>query len=358
MRDGLASLHCWPMECVATGRGQHPVCVPISRLTQPTPLVPCLAERWPLLLDPNLTALQWAKEREGKRGGLVCSRMGAPDLLRVMERAVAEVWLCQEGREGCNCMHANVPGYGDSRRACSSKAFMLQVSESVKLCRSLLQGHTLLIENMGESVDAVLMPVITRATYKKASRGASGTWLVILLLHKWLRLTCTTCFLPTSFPFLPAGPLAVREAGGKGGGVQQGVPPPPAHQGHQPSPWARAAGEWVLREWQMGCKGHARRLYLWTTRRAQLWVVTSKHLAHCCLFIQSCCCLAAQAETTLINFNVTEGGLEEALVALVVSRERADLEKAKAQLIVQVGFWVVCHGCCDGTRGPPCAAQY
>ena len=43
-----------------------------------------------------------------------------------------------------------------------------------------------------------------------------------------------------------------------------------------------------------------------------------------------------QAETTLINFNVTQQGLEEALVALVVSRERADLEKAKAQLIVQV----------------------
>lgn len=50
---------------------------------------------------------------------------------------------------------------------------------------------------------------------------------------------------------------------------------------------------------------------------------------------------AAQAETTLINFNVTEGGLEEALVALVVSRERADLETAKSQLIVQSAEFVV-----------------
>lgn len=44
-----------------------------------------------------------------------------------------------------------------------------------------------------------------------------------------------------------------------------------------------------------------------------------------------------QAETTLVNFTVTEEGLEEALVALVVNRERADLEEAKSQLIVQVG---------------------
>lgn len=50
---------------------------------------------------------------------------------------------------------------------------------------------------------------------------------------------------------------------------------------------------------------------------------------------------AAQAETTLVNFNVTEGGLEEALVALVVSRERADLETAKSQLIVQSAEFVV-----------------
>ena len=34
-------------------------------------------------------------------------------------------------------------------------------------CTHLVQGHTLLLENMGETVDAVLMPVITRATYKK-----------------------------------------------------------------------------------------------------------------------------------------------------------------------------------------------
>ncbi|KAF0977183.1 hypothetical protein FDP41_003836 [Naegleria fowleri] len=39
-----------------------------------------------------------------------------------------------------------------------------------------------------------------------------------------------------------------------------------------------------------------------------------------------------QAETTLINFSVTEEGLEEQLLALVVQKERADLEEKKSEL--------------------------
>lgn len=42
-----------------------------------------------------------------------------------------------------------------------------------------------------------------------------------------------------------------------------------------------------------------------------------------------------QAETQLINFMVTEDGLEEQLLALVVKKERPDLEEQKAQLIKQ-----------------------
>ena len=43
-----------------------------------------------------------------------------------------------------------------------------------------------------------------------------------------------------------------------------------------------------------------------------------------------------QAETTLINFTVTESGLEDQLLALVVNKERPDLEETKTQLIIQV----------------------
>lgn len=40
-----------------------------------------------------------------------------------------------------------------------------------------------------------------------------------------------------------------------------------------------------------------------------------------------------QAECTLINFTVTEAGLEDQLLALVVKKERPDLAAQKDQLI-------------------------
>jgi dynein heavy chain len=33
--------------------------------------------------------------------------------------------------------------------------------------KAIENGYSVLIENMGESIDAVLMPVVTRSTYKK-----------------------------------------------------------------------------------------------------------------------------------------------------------------------------------------------
>ena len=42
-----------------------------------------------------------------------------------------------------------------------------------------------------------------------------------------------------------------------------------------------------------------------------------------------------QAQTTLINFTVTRDGLEDQLLASVVSKERPDLEKLKADLTRQ-----------------------
>ena len=61
------------------------------------------------MLDPQLQGITWVKEREAKRG-LVCVRMGAPEMLRVMEKAISEVRcnvkrhptvLCCAVRRGC-----------------------------------------------------------------------------------------------------------------------------------------------------------------------------------------------------------------------------------------------------------------
>ena len=42
-----------------------------------------------------------------------------------------------------------------------------------------------------------------------------------------------------------------------------------------------------------------------------------------------------QAQTTLVNFTVTERGLEDQLLAVVVNKERPDLEEQRAELVEQ-----------------------
>jgi len=42
-----------------------------------------------------------------------------------------------------------------------------------------------------------------------------------------------------------------------------------------------------------------------------------------------------QAQATLVNFTVTEKGLEEQLLAVVVSKERPDLEEQRSELVAQ-----------------------
>ena len=75
------------------------------------------SERWPLMMDPQLQGIVWIRERESKNS-LVITRMGASNMMTVMERAIEA-------------------------------------------------GQSVLVENMGESIDAVLNPVITRSTFKK-----------------------------------------------------------------------------------------------------------------------------------------------------------------------------------------------
>lgn len=96
--------------------------VPIQQPSSRRPAPSHTAERWPLMLDPQLQGISWVKEREARRG-LVCVRMGAPDMLRAMEKAMAEVgvWVAGQGRHGAG--HALVGemsfcgGWGRTLRA-------------------------------------------------------------------------------------------------------------------------------------------------------------------------------------------------------------------------------------------------
>jgi dynein heavy chain len=82
----------------------------------------CNSSRWPLIIDPQLQGIRWIKTKESNRGRhLEIVRLGQRDLLRKLEVA-------------------------------------------------LENGHSFLIENIGESIDATIMPVIQRATIKRGHR--------------------------------------------------------------------------------------------------------------------------------------------------------------------------------------------
>ena len=78
--------------------------------------------RWPLIIDPQLQGIKWLRQKEsGADRNLQVVRLGQNDMLRKLERA-------------------------------------------------LENGHTILIENIGESLDAVLNPVIQRAVIKRGKK--------------------------------------------------------------------------------------------------------------------------------------------------------------------------------------------
>mmetsp|Transcript_13327 Transcript_13327/g.19913 ORF Transcript_13327/g.19913 Transcript_13327/m.19913 type:complete len:1361 (+) Transcript_13327:1-4083(+) len=75
--------------------------------------------RWPLIIDPQLQGIAWLRNKESAPGrNMQIVRLGQKDMMRKLERA-------------------------------------------------LENGHTLVIENIGESIDAMLSPVIQRATIKR-----------------------------------------------------------------------------------------------------------------------------------------------------------------------------------------------
>ncbi len=90
--------------------------LPMDRISIENAMILTNAERWPLMIDPQLQGVKWIKTREGE--GLKVVRLGQKGYLDSIERAVSN-------------------------------------------------GDCLLLENLGETVDAVLDPLVGRLTIKK-----------------------------------------------------------------------------------------------------------------------------------------------------------------------------------------------
>mmetsp|Transcript_22861 Transcript_22861/g.57008 ORF Transcript_22861/g.57008 Transcript_22861/m.57008 type:complete len:4427 (+) Transcript_22861:2-13282(+) len=163
--------------------------------------------RWPLIVDPQLQGVTWIKQREEKNG-LVVTGLGAK-------------------------------GYID------------------KVIRAMQEGLPILLENIGENIDAVLEPVIARSFIKK------GRKLMIKIGDAELDV------------------MSAKDADG------------------------------------MATEYPAFKMYIQTK-------LPNPH------YIPE-----IQAQTTMINFTVTEKGLEDQLLNVVVNKERPDLEEARMALVEQ-----------------------
>lgn len=100
----------------ATIAGWNNEGLPSDRMSTENATVMTSCERWPLLIDPQLQGIKWVKNREGSELKLV--RLGARGYLDVIERAISD-------------------------------------------------GECVLIENIGETVDPVLDPLLGRNTIRK-----------------------------------------------------------------------------------------------------------------------------------------------------------------------------------------------
>ena len=171
--------------------------------------------------------------------------------------------------------------------------------------RAMEAGHSVLIENMGENIDAVLNPVITRSTFKKvlAVKACKTSRQPACMQHSLSeRIICSACLIAAS-----------------------------AHVGSnccvndQTLQHSASAVDNILQ---------GRSLYVKLGDKDVEYNKNFKLILHTKLSNPHYP-PEIQAETTLINFTVTESGLEDQLLALVVNKERPDLEETKTQLIIQ-----------------------
>jgi dynein heavy chain, axonemal len=92
--------------------------LPADRISIENGAIITSCKRWPLIIDPQTQGIKWLRRREEAAGGLTVIQLTQKNWLRAVEAAITN-------------------------------------------------GQTLIIENIGEEIDATLEPVLARAIYKK-----------------------------------------------------------------------------------------------------------------------------------------------------------------------------------------------
>ena len=97
--------------------------LPADRISIENGAIITNAERWPLIIDPQLQGIKWIKQHEEVKCGLEESKV-------IILQLGGKMWMS-------------------------------------KIMSAIESGDTIIIENIGETIDAVLDPILMRAIYKK-----------------------------------------------------------------------------------------------------------------------------------------------------------------------------------------------
>ncbi|CAE7333776.1 ODA11, partial [Symbiodinium sp. CCMP2456] len=112
-----------PLQVLSTEAEQARWCangLPSDRVSLENGAIMSCSQRWSLVIDPQLQGIVWIKNKESENN-LQITRMGAPRMVQLFEKSIET-------------------------------------------------GKSVLVENMGEHIDAVLQPVIARNTIKRGAR--------------------------------------------------------------------------------------------------------------------------------------------------------------------------------------------
>ncbi|CAE7508163.1 ODA11 [Symbiodinium sp. CCMP2592] len=112
-----------PLQVLSTEAEQARWCangLPSDRVSLENGAIMSCSQRWCLVIDPQLQGIVWIKNKEAENN-LQITRMGAPRMVQLFEKSIET-------------------------------------------------GKSVLVENMGEHIDAVLQPVIARNTIKRGAR--------------------------------------------------------------------------------------------------------------------------------------------------------------------------------------------
>jgi dynein heavy chain len=136
--------------------------LPADRISVENGAVITSCTRWPLLIDPQLQGIKWLRKREERLGLLATG--GGGEEKKEGEEAKDEAELAEplEGEQEAK------PAAAAPTAQNSLMVIQLSQPNWVHVIQTAItQGTAVIIEALGESIDAVLEPVLTRALYRK-----------------------------------------------------------------------------------------------------------------------------------------------------------------------------------------------